>query len=46
MLAAAKKYLQIFQNHPYIFNLGHGVLKQTKPAQIQKLIDLVRAANI
>jgi uroporphyrinogen decarboxylase len=46
MLTAAKKYLQIFQNHPYIFNLGHGVLKQTKPAQIQKLIDLVRAANI
>jgi uroporphyrinogen decarboxylase len=46
MLTAAKKYLQIFQNHPYIFNLGHGVLKQTKPAQIQKLIDLVRATNI
>lgn len=46
MCAAAKKYLQIFQNHPYIFNLGHGVLKQTKPTQVQKLIDLVRATNI
>jgi len=46
MLSAAKKYLQAFENHPYIFNLGHGVLKQTKPATIQKLVDLVRGSNI
>jgi uroporphyrinogen-III decarboxylase len=29
-------------DHPYVFNLGHGILKQTKPTQIQKLIDLVK----
>jgi uroporphyrinogen decarboxylase len=46
MCTAAKKYLQAFRNHPYIFNLGHGVLKQTKPATIQKLVDLVREYNI
>jgi len=46
MLTAAKKYLQAFRNHPYIFNLGHGVLKQTKPVMIQKLVDLVRESDI
>ena len=45
MLSAAKKYLQAFKNHPYIFNLGHGVLKQTKPMMIQKLVDLVRQSD-
>ena len=25
----AKKYLDIFKDHPYIFNLGHGVLPET-----------------
>ena len=25
----AKNYLDIFKEHPYIFNLGHGVLPET-----------------
>jgi uroporphyrinogen decarboxylase len=42
MLHTAKMYLDKFKDHPYVFNLGHGILKQTKPTQIQKLIDLVK----
>jgi len=43
MTDTAKRYLEVFKNHPYIFNLGHGILKQTKPTVIQKLVDLVRS---
>jgi uroporphyrinogen decarboxylase len=42
MVDTAKRYLEVFKNHPYIFNLGHGILKQTKPVAIQKLVDCVR----
>ena len=38
-------YLRIFENHPYIFNLGHGVLPQTDPNMVQYLIKLVRKFN-
>ena len=31
MLKNAKKYLEIFKNHKYIFNLGHGVMPETNP---------------
>ena len=37
-----KKYLNIFKNHPYIFNLGHGVLPETKPNMIDYLIKMVK----
>ena len=26
-----EKYLEIFKNNPYIFNLGHGILPETNP---------------
>lgn len=42
MLDTAKRYMDQFKNHPYVFNLGHGVLKQTKPQTVQELIDFVR----
>ena len=38
----AKKYLDIFKDHPYIFNLGHGVLPETKPETIEYIIQIVR----
>tara|TARA_B100001121_G_scaffold141998_1_gene124369 strand:- start:479 stop:1492 length:1014 start_codon:yes stop_codon:yes gene_type:complete len=38
-------YLRIFQSHPYIFNLGHGVLPQTDPSMVEYLIKLVRKFN-
>ena len=37
-----KLYLDIFKNKPYIFNLGHGVLPDTKPETIKLVTNLVR----
>ena len=38
----ALKYLNIFKDHPYIFNLGHGVLPETEPNKIEYLVKLVK----
>jgi len=38
----ALKYLDIFKDHPYIFNLGHGVLPETKPDMVDYLVKLVK----
>ena len=38
----AKKYLDIFKDVPYIFNLGHGILPETNPEKLDKLIKFVR----
>ena len=37
-----KKYLKIFKNHPYIFNLGHGVLPETNPNMVEYLIKFIK----
>ena len=36
------KYLNIFKDHPYIFNLGHGVLPETKPEMVEYLVNTVK----
>ena len=36
------KYLEIFKDHPYIFNLGHGILPETDPAMVENLIKIVK----
>ena len=36
------KYLNVFKDYPYIFNLGHGVLPEIKPETIQYIIEIVR----
>ena len=36
------KYLQIFKNNPYIFNLGHGILPNTNPEIIKKIVNKVK----
>ncbi len=38
----AKKYLKVFKNHPYIFNLGHGVLPETNPNMVEYLIKFIK----
>ncbi len=38
----AKKYLDIFKDYPYIFNLGHGVLPETDPNMMDYLVKMVK----
>ena len=38
----AKKYLNVFKNLPYIFNLGHGLLPETDPTKLGTLIKFYR----
>ncbi len=38
----AKRYLDIFKDVPYIFNLGHGLVPETNPDKLNKLIQFVR----
>jgi uroporphyrinogen decarboxylase len=35
------KYLNIFKDHPYIFNLGHGLMPETNPDILQKVVERV-----
>ena len=37
-----KRYLDIFKDKPYIFNLGHGVLPNTDPSMVDYLVKLVK----
>ena len=37
-----KKYKDIFKDHPYIFNLGHGVLPETNPDMVKYLIEFIK----
>ena len=36
------KYLDIFRDHPYIFNLGHGIQPETKVEMVERLVNIVR----
>ena len=38
----ATRYLEIFKDHPYIFNLGHGVLPETNPDMMEYLVQTVK----
>ena len=42
ILNAAKNYLDIFKGLPYIFNLGHGLLPETDPDKVYKLVKFYR----
>ena len=38
----ANKYLEIFKYHPYVFNLGHGILPETKIEMVEELVRIIR----
>ena len=38
----ARKYLDAFKGLPYVFNLGHGMLPETSPDKVDKLIKFYR----
>ena len=42
MLKGATKYIETFKDIPYIFNLGHGLLPETDPGRVEKLIEFYR----
>ena len=42
MLEGASKYIQAFKDIPYVFNLGHGLLPETDPVMVKKLINFYR----
>ena len=38
----ALKYLNIFKDRPYIFNLGHGVMPETDPMMVDYLVKFIK----
>ncbi len=36
------EYLDIFKDHPYVFNLGHGILPNTPIEMVEELVKIVR----
>ena len=36
------RYLDIFKDHPYIFNLGHGILPETNPNMFEYMVNIVK----
>ncbi len=39
---SVESYLNIFKDHPYIFNLGHGILPETKIDMVEELVKIVK----
>jgi uroporphyrinogen decarboxylase len=42
---AAKLVLDAFADRPHIFNLGHGIIKETPVAHVEQLMDLVKGSR-
>ncbi len=45
MINGATKYIKTFKDIPYVFNLGHGLLPETDPDRVSKLIKFYRSFN-
>ena len=44
LAAEARAICETMRDRPHVFNLGHGVLPQTPPEHVQRLVELVRQA--
>jgi uroporphyrinogen decarboxylase len=42
---AVREQIQTMRGHPYIFNLGHGIVPHTPPEHVERLIEVVREAR-
>ncbi len=40
-----RNILEAFQGHPYIFNLGHGIDKDTPPSHVERVLKIIRGEN-
>ncbi|WP_075534193.1 uroporphyrinogen decarboxylase [Candidatus Pelagibacter communis] len=45
IIRGATKYIQTFKGIPYVFNLGHGLLPETDPDKVSRLIKFYRKFN-
>lgn len=45
MEKAATRYLRLFHDAPYVFNLGHGFTPDTPPDNVKRLVDFVRGRD-
>ena len=43
IIKGATKYIQAFKDTPYIFNLGHGLLPETDPDKVKRLVNFYRS---
>jgi uroporphyrinogen decarboxylase len=41
--AAARRILDAFAGRPHVFNLGHGIDKETPIAHVERLLEVVRS---
>ena len=45
IIKGATKYIRTFKDIPYVFNLGHGLLPETDPDKVSRLIKFYRNFN-
>lgn len=43
MISEATKYIKTFKGIPYVFNLGHGLLPETDPDKVERLVNFYRS---
>ncbi|MBI1364570.1 MAG: uroporphyrinogen decarboxylase [Alphaproteobacteria bacterium] len=43
MIKAAASYLKLFHDVPYVFNLGHGLVPETPPENVDALVRFIRS---
>ena len=44
MEARVKATLEALSGGPYIFNLGHGIVPQTPPENVARLVEIIRGS--